>query len=73
MFCGQVINRVVFIDKENKALKSQAAKLEEENRALKEDIQQVGSQDGVEKIAQEELGLVDPDAIFFTPAEDTTP
>ena len=54
---------------ENEQLRSQAAELEAENRQLKEDISQAGSQAGIEKIAREELGLVDPDAQFFTPAD----
>ena len=56
-----------------KVLKSEAAKLEEEIRQLEEDIQKVGSQDSVEKIAQEELGLVDPDSVFFVPEQTTAP
>ena len=64
---------IMDVQAKNQALKTQAAKLEEENRALEEDIQQVGSQDSVEKIAQEELGLVDPDSVFFVPEQTAAP
>ena len=60
---------LVGVRAENEQLRSQAAELEAENRQLKEDISQAGSQEGIEKIAREELGLVDPDAQFFTPAD----
>lgn len=53
----------------NEELRSQAAQMEADNKELKEDISEVGSQEGIEKIAQEELGLVKPDASFFTPGD----
>lgn len=64
---------VLDVQAKNQELKSEAAKLEEENRTLIEDMEKVGSQDSVEKIAQEELGLVDPDSVFFVPEETTAP
>lgn len=60
---------LVETQEQKQALRNQAAQLEADNKELKEDISQVGSQEGIEKIAQEELGLVKPDSSFFTPAD----
>lgn len=57
----------------DQALKSEAAKLEDEIQALQEDLEKVGSQDSIEEIAQKELGLVDPDSVFFVTEEATAP
>ena len=46
-------------------LRDQAAHLEAENAELLEDIEQVDSIAGIVEIAEEELGLVQPDAVFF--------
>lgn len=46
-------------------LRDQAAHLEGENAALQEDIDQVGSIQSIVEIAEKELGLVQPDAVFF--------
>lgn len=48
-----------------KDLQDQAACLEAENAQLQEDIEQVDSIQGIVEIAEEELGLVQPDAVFF--------
>lgn len=48
-------------------LKSQAAQLEQENNRLEAYIADLGSVDSVERIAREELGLVDPDSVIFLP------
>lgn len=45
--------------------RAQAARLEQENRQLAENIQQLGTVDSVRRIAQEELGLVDPNTRFY--------
>lgn len=52
---------------QTEALRSQAITLEQENNALTEDLKDLESVDGVLRIAQEELGLVDPDTIIFKP------
>lgn len=49
-------------------LREQAAHLELENAALQEDIDQVGSIQSIVEIAEKELGLVQPDAVFFETA-----
>lgn len=46
-------------------LRQQAARLEAENAELLEDIEQVDSVKGIVEIAEEELGLVQPDAVFY--------
>ena len=47
------------------ALKQQAAELEQQNAALEERIDGLNTLEGIEQIAKEELGLVDPDTIIF--------
>ena len=46
-------------------LQEQAAHLEMENAALQEDIDQAGSIQSIVEIAEKELGLVQPDAVFY--------
>lgn len=48
-------------------LRNQAIELQEKNQQLQQDMDQADTVDGVKKIAQEELNLVDPDAEFFRP------
>lgn len=52
---------------EAEALRSQAAQLEQENSRLQTYVQQLGTVQGIIRIAQEELGLVQPDTIIFDP------
>ena len=47
-------------------LRDQAANLEAENEQLQEDIDQVDSIHGIVEIAEKELGLVQPDAVFYS-------
>lgn len=49
------------------ALKQQAAELEQQNAALEQHIDDLDTLEGIENIAKEELGLVDPDTIIFDP------
>ena len=49
------------------ALRDQAAQLEQENNRLEDQINDLGSVDSVEQIAQEQLGLVDPSTIIIKP------
>ena len=46
-------------------IRQQAAQLEQENRKLEENIQHLDTVEGVKRIAKEELGLVDPDTVFY--------
>ena len=48
-------------------LKEHARQLEQENEQLKEKIENLGTLEGVEDIAKDELGLVDPDTIIIEP------
>ena len=50
-------------------LRAEAARLEQENQALEEDIAQIGTVQSIKRIALEELGLVDPEAEFFHPVD----
>ena len=54
---------------EAEELRIQAARLEQENRALTEAIAEIGTVQSIKRIAMEELGLVDPDAAFFDPVD----
>ena len=58
---------------EQKALQLQAIQLEQENRALTEQIAELGTMDSIKCIASLKLGLVDPDSQFFYPSSDTIP
>ena len=50
-------------------LQQRAAVLEEENQALRDDIDRLGTTDSIQDIAMEELGLVDPDTIIIENAD----
>lgn len=54
---------------QNAALAEQAAQLELENQELQQYIDELGTVQSVQRIAEEELGLVDPDTIIITPQE----
>jgi len=45
----------------------QIAQLEQENAALEEKLDNLGSVQGVMDVAREELGLVDPDTVIIQP------
>lgn len=51
------------------ALEAQAQQLEKENAVLTQYIDELGTEESIKRIAQEELGLVDKDITFFTPTE----
>ena len=51
------------------ALRNQADQLEKENAELTQYINELGTDESVHRIAQEELGLVDKDVTFFVPTE----
>ena len=50
-------------------LQQRAAVLEQENQALRDDIDRLGTTDSIRDIAQEELGMVDPDTIIIENAD----
>lgn len=54
---------------QTQTLRGQAVQIQEENRQLTEDIAGLGTMDSIKKIAEEELGLVDPDTEFFRPVD----
>ena len=49
------------------ALRAQASRLEQENNRLSSLIDSLGTVAGIEQIAREELGLVDPDTVIIHP------
>ena len=51
------------------ALRAQASRLEQENNRLSALIESLGTVAGIEQIAREELGLVDPDSVIITPGK----
>ena len=50
-------------------LRKQAAALEQENNKISGDIEKVDTIEGMKDIAENELGLVDPDTIIFIPED----
>ena len=56
-------------EKSTAELTEQAARLEQENEDLEEKIDDLGSVDSVQQIAEDELGLVDPDTVVIDPEE----
>lgn len=57
------------MEAQNAALKEQAAQLEQDNTELRENIDALGSVQSVEQIAQDELGLMDPDTVLIQPGD----
>ena len=55
------------LNRDNLALESQAAALEQENSSLEDKISIQGSRDSVIQIARELLGLVMPDTVIVQP------
>ena len=53
------------IQKQTQDMKAEAARLEQENAELEDKIDQLGSVQSAMDIAQEELGLVDPDTVVI--------
>ena len=58
---------IASLKKRTEDLRNQAIYLEGENAQLQEDIDQIGSIQSIVDIAEKELGLVQPDAIFYQP------
>ena len=55
------------IQNEIEALTDEAAAIEHANTVLEEKKEEIGSVQSIQDIAQEELGLVDPDTILIDP------
>ena len=53
--------------KEYDKLRDQAITLEQENNRLQQAIDKLGTVQGIAQIAQEQLGLVDPDTVIIEP------
>jgi len=58
---------------QTEAYRDQAALLEQDNQKLSLYISQLGTVQGVKRIANEELGLVDPNDFFFKPVDHSNP
>ena len=54
---------------QSQVLQSQAAALQQKNETLTQQIAELGTKASIRRIATEELGLVDPNSLFFTPGE----
>lgn len=52
---------------QTEVLRDQAMTLEQENADLSDKLDNMGNVEGIQNIAKEELGLVDPDTIIFKP------
>lgn len=50
-------------------LREQAAQVEQENRQLQEDLALLDTVEGVKRVATSQLGLVDPDTVFYSVGE----
>ena len=57
------------IENQTDDLRDKAAALEQENEDLQRKTDLVDSVEGVQEIARDELGLVDPDTILITPTQ----
>lgn len=58
---------------QTEAYRQQAAQLEQDNQKLSLYISQLGTVQGIKHIANEKLGLVDPNDFFFKPVDHTIP
>ncbi len=58
---------LVSTEKKNESMRHRAAQLEKVNAQLEKYIGDLGSIDSVIRIAEDELGLLDPTAIIFQP------
>ena len=54
---------------QSQVLQSQAVVLQQENEELTKHIAELGTKASIRRIATEELGLMDPNALFFDPGE----
>lgn len=60
-------SEITKVKQSTEAKRHEAAELEYKIAALEKNISQLGTVQGVKQIAQDELGLVSPDTIFYIP------
>ena len=58
---------ILRMEQEAEELRQQAAVLEQENKKLEESISHLGTVQSVTDLAEQLLGLVDPDTVIFSP------
>ncbi|MBQ3000542.1 MAG: hypothetical protein IJD63_02210 [Oscillospiraceae bacterium] len=61
-------NAITRVEAETELLRQQAARLERENHDLARNIAEVGTVQGIKRIASQMLDLVEGGASFFTPS-----
>lgn len=61
------------VNAQTDAMRHQAARLEQENQQLQQILNGLDTVEGAQKIAEKELGMVDPDTILLTPTDSTNP
>ena len=54
---------------QSQILQSQAATLQNKNEVLTQHIAELGTKASIRRIATEELGLMDPNSLFFSPGD----
>ena len=57
--------RMYSLHSDTEKLRQEAARLEAENEELAQDIDEVDSMHAIVEIAEEQLGLVQPDSVFY--------
>ena len=58
---------ILRMEQKAEELRQQAAVLEQENKKLEESISQLGTVQSVTELAEQLLGLVDPNTVIFSP------
>ena len=58
---------ILRMEQKTEELRQQAAVLEQENKKLEKSISQLGTVQSVTELAEQLLGLVDPDTVIFSP------
>ena len=58
---------IVRMEQKTEELRQQAAVLEQENEKLEKSISQLGTVQSVTELAEQLLGLVDPNTVIFSP------
>ena len=61
--------RIVAYQQQSQALQTQAIQLQMENEDLNQRIAEIGTREGIRRIAIEELDLTDSNIQFFSPGE----